>query len=73
MLFFNSARKTELTFHQWQQVRTPEFKAWFGDWENDPDNASKVVNPRTGEPLAMYHGTSHSQEGNAFTQFDTYG
>ena len=68
-----AARKTELTFHQWQQVRTPEFKAWFGDWENDPDNASKVVNPRTGEPLAMYHGTSHSQEGNAFTRFDTYG
>ena len=68
-----AARKTELTFHQWQQVRTPEFKQWFGDWENDPDNASKVVNPRTGEPLAMYHGTSHSQEGNAFTRFDTYG
>ena len=21
----------------------------------------------------MYHGTSHSQEGNAFTRFDTYG
>lgn len=68
-----AAGETELTYHQWQQVRTPEFKAWFGDWENDPDNASKVVNPRTGEPLAMYHGTSHSQEGNAFTRFDTYG
>ena len=35
-----TAGETELTFHQWQQVRTPEFKAWFGDWENDPDNAS---------------------------------
>nr|DAR38003.1 MAG TPA: nuclease [Caudoviricetes sp.] len=50
--------ETELTFHQWKQVRSPEFKAWFGDWENDPENASKVVNERTGEPLVVYHGTS---------------
>ena len=49
--------ETELTYRQWVQVRTPAFKAWFGDWENDPDNASKVVNPKTGEPLVVYHGT----------------
>ena len=56
---YNQAKEsgeTELTFKQWQQVRSPEFKAWFGDWENDPDNASKVVNERTGEPLVVYHG-----------------
>lgn len=50
--------ETVLTYRQWVQVRTPAFKAWFGDWENDPDNASKVVNPETGEPLVVYHGTS---------------
>ena len=55
-----AAGETELTFHQWQQVRTPEFKAWFGDWENDPDNASKVINPKTGEPLIVYHGSMGS-------------
>ena len=49
--------KTELTYRQWVQVRIPAFKAWFGDWENDPNNASKVVNPETGEPLVVYHGT----------------
>ena len=49
--------ETVLTYRQWVQVRTPAFKAWFGDWENDPDNASKVVNPETGEPLVVYHGT----------------
>ena len=49
--------KTVLTYRQWVQVRTPAFKEWFGDWENDPDNASKVVNPETGEPLVVYHGT----------------
>ena len=57
---YNQAKakgETELTFKQWQQVRSPEFKAWFGDWENDPENASKVVNERTGEPLVAYHGT----------------
>ena len=38
------------------QVRTPEFKKWFGDWENDPEDASKVVD-ENGEPLVVYHGT----------------
>lgn len=50
--------ETELTFQQWKQVRSPEFKRWFGDWENDPENASKVINPRTGEPLVVYHGSN---------------
>lgn len=54
----NADGETELTYRQWVQVRTPAFKEWFGDWENDPDNASKVVNPKTGEPLVVYHGTS---------------
>ena len=65
---YNQAKEnaeTELTFHQWKQVRTPKFKAWFGDWENDPENASKVVNERTGEPLVAYHGT-----GAEFNVFD---
>ena len=25
--------KTKLNYRQWVQVRTPRFKAWFGDWE----------------------------------------
>jgi len=25
--------KTDLNYHQWLQVRTEAFKAWFGDWE----------------------------------------
>ena len=49
--------ETELTYRQWVQVRTPAFKEWFGDWENNPNNASKVVNEETGEPLVVYHGT----------------
>ena len=53
-----AAGQTELNYRQWVQVRTPSFKAWFGDWQNDPKNASKVVNPKTGEPLVVYHGTA---------------
>ena len=26
------------------QTKTENFKRWFGDWQNDPQNASKVVN-----------------------------
>lgn len=45
------------------------FKQWFGDWQNDPENASKVVNP-DGTPKRMYHGTNADRE---FTMFNTYG
>lgn len=37
-------------------VRTKEFKDWFGDWQNDPENASKVVD-KNGEPRIVYHGS----------------
>lgn len=44
-------------------VTTAAFKEWFGDWENDPKNASKVVN-ENGTPKIVYHGT-----GEEFTVF----
>lgn len=47
---------SNLTPEQYKLVRTPEFKAWFGDWENDPENASKVVD-ENGEPMVVYHGS----------------
>ncbi len=49
--------KTHLSEQQWLQVRTPEFKKWFGDWENDPKNASQVLD-ENGEPKIVYHGTN---------------
>lgn len=47
---------TNLTEQQWLYVRTQEFKDWFGDWINDPANASKVVD-ENGEPLVMIHNS----------------
>lgn len=58
--------ETNLTYRQWVQVRTPAFKEWFGDWENDPEAASKVIDPQTGEPLVVYHGTPNA----SFDVFD---
>jgi len=51
-----NGKPSNLNDKQWNQVRTPEFKKWFGDWENDPVNASKVVD-ENGEPLMTYHGS----------------
>ena len=56
-----NGRDTNLNEHQWLQVRTPEFKNWFGDWELDPANASKVVD-ENGEPLVVYHQTEQQFE-----------
>lgn len=52
-----NGQPTKLNERQWLQVRTPAFKDWFGDWENDPANASKVID-ENGEPLVVYHGTA---------------
>lgn len=44
-------------------IYSENFKNWFGDWENDPENASKVVDEE-GKPLIMYHGS--------LADFDTF-
>ena len=56
-----NGRPTNLAERQWVQVRTPAFRAWFGDWEGDPANASKVVD-ENGEPLVVYHGTNATED-----------
>ncbi len=55
---------SSLSHDQWTTVRTKAFKDWFGDWENDPKNASKVLD-ENGEPLVVYHGSQFD-----FTAFD---
>ena len=59
-----NGKETNLTEDQWLAVRTAAFKSWFGDWEHDPENASKVVD-ENGEPRVVYHGTYGD-----FTVFD---
>jgi len=45
-------------------VRTEEFKKWFGDWESNPNSASKIID-ENGEPMLVFHGTE-----NVFQEFD---
>ena len=60
-----NGKPSNLNEKQWNQVRTPEFKKWFGDWENDPENASKVVD-ENGEPMVVFHGSGAIDK---FTEF----
>jgi hypothetical protein len=71
---------TKLNERQWVQVRTPAFKAWFGDWEkfagvqggvfSDANKEVSKVVDENGEPLVVYHGTDTG----GFTRFfDTGG
>ena len=60
-----NGKPSNLTERQYAQVRTKAFKEWFGDWENDPANASKVVD-ENGEPLVVYHGSKNKN----FSIFD---
>ena len=46
-------------------TESQQFKRWFGDWQNHPESASKVVN-KDGTPKVVYHQTE-----NEFSIFDT--
>lgn len=59
-----NGKPTLLNERQWLLVRTPSFKRWFGDWENAPGEASRVID-QNGEPQVVYHGTQAD-----FTEFD---
>ena len=54
-----NGKKSNLNEREWLQVRTKKFIDWFGDWLNDPANASKVVD-ENGEPMKVYHGTQYA-------------
>jgi hypothetical protein len=58
-----SGEQQAIDFGNPRHTETPEFKRFFGDWQGDPANASKVVDA-AGEPLVVYHGTTAS--------FDTF-
>jgi hypothetical protein len=51
-----NGKQSNLNPEQYRLVRTTTFKSWFGDWENTPEKASKVVDAN-GEPLVVWHGT----------------
>ena len=60
-----NGKDSKLTPDQWAMVRTKNFLNWAGDWMNDPENASVVLDVETREPLVLYHGTPRA----GFTEF----
>ena len=40
-----------------EATQSQQFKRWFGDWQNHPEKASKVVDA-DGTPKVVYHGTN---------------
>lgn len=54
-----NGQPTKLTERQWLQVRTPEFKAWFGDWE-----VSNAFNFAVyGDPVVKLTGKEFQKDG----------
>ena len=49
-----NGKPSNLNAVQHAQVRTPEFVKWFGNWLNDPENASKIID-ENGEPKVVFH------------------
>lgn len=66
-----NGKSTNLTERQWLQVRTKAFKEWFGDWVNNPKDASKAVD-ENGEPLVVYHYTDNENLTEFSTEFDNF-
>ena len=54
----------DIRYEKAGNIHSKSFKNWFWDWENDPKNASKVVDYKW-EPLKVYHWTADK-----FTIFD---
>ncbi len=63
-----NGRQSNLSTQQWHRVRSPEFKAWFGDWESSPQTSSKMLD-ENGEPMVYYHGSKEA----GFCEFETRG
>ena len=63
-----NGKKSNLSHKDWLLVRTTAFKAWFGDWENDPRgrDVSKAID-ENGEPLPLYHNL----DGSGYSSFTT--
>lgn len=62
--------KSKVTGRKAATLKSKAFKTWFGDWENDPAGASKVVNGG-GDPQET-HGTVKKVYHGSGSRFDTF-
>lgn len=71
-----NGKPSKLSENEWVQVRTPNFKKWFGDWEkyagmpggvwNDGEKSVSKVVDENGEPRVVFHGSKTA----GFNHFD---
>lgn len=58
-----NGRPTNLTEDQWLQVRTPNFKKWFGDWEKEAWAKAAVEFLESTAPVANLTGQEFQKDG----------
>lgn len=59
---------SHLTPQQYRQVRTPEFKRWFGDWEKVARFKAAVEKIMSMEPVAAISGQEFQKDGIPLTE-----
>lgn len=63
-----NGKPSNLTPEQYRQVRTPEFKNWFGDWEKVARFKAAVEKIMTMEPVASISGQEFQPDGRKLTE-----
>lgn len=63
-----NGKPSNLTPEQYRQVRTPEFKKWFGDWEKVARFKVAVEKIMTMEPVAAISGQEFQPDGRKLTE-----
>ena len=61
LLAYPGGPLSKLRPEEWRAVRTSSFKNWFGDWENNLSNSSKMVD-ENGEPRRFTHMSVYAIE-----------
>ena len=57
LLLAPNGKRSNLSDELYRITRSESFKKWFGDFENNPDDSSRVVD-KNGDQLIVYHGTT---------------
>lgn len=63
-----NGQPSNLTPEQYRQVRTPEFKNWFGDWEKVARFKAAIEKIMTMEPVASISGQEFQPDGRKLTE-----
>lgn len=66
-----AAGRTKLNYRQWVQVRTPAFKAWFGEWEHGTEQGGAGIAGGSGQRGDIRRGAGAAAQADAGVPGDT--